>query len=73
MNTSNTQDSPSRLTVRMPGYLHQELQESAALNGRTVNAEVLARLQAPQVSDQLAAQAGDIAELKRMVRELLLK
>lgn len=57
----------------MPGYLHQELQESAALNGRTVNAEVLARLQAPQVSDQLAAQAGDIAELKRMVRELLLK
>ena len=62
-----------RFTFRLPASLLEELRAVAAVHGHSVNAEILARVEAAPIHDQLAAQARDIAELKRMVKELLEK
>lgn len=53
--------------VRMPKSLRSELQEAAMRNGRTMNAEILARLQASPLED-IKRQNDD---LKKMLREVL--
>jgi hypothetical protein len=53
--------------VRMPPELRDEIREAAELNGRPMNAEILARLQQSQITVLLR----ENAELKAMVREVL--
>jgi hypothetical protein len=51
----------------MPPELHAELQDAADMNGRSLNAEILARIQESPL-DELRRQN---TELKTMVREIL--
>jgi hypothetical protein len=60
-----------RVTFRLPDKLHKELQDAAARNCITLNAEVIARLHSASVLERLAKQEAEIAELKSMMRELL--
>lgn len=53
--------------VRLPRALRDDLREAAIRNGRTMNAEIIARLQASPL-DELAEQNE---EIKRLLRELL--
>ena len=53
--------------VRMPRKLRDEIQATAERNGRSMNAEIIARLQASPLDTVLA----EMADLKRMVRTLL--
>jgi hypothetical protein len=53
--------------VRLPRALRQELKEAAERNGRTMNAEILARLKASPL-DEIKQQNE---ELKKMLREVL--
>jgi hypothetical protein len=54
-------------TTRFPAPLFQELEESRIRNGRTFNAEVVARLQVDEVTEL----RKEVAELKSLVREVL--
>jgi predicted HicB family RNase H-like nuclease len=58
-------------SVRLPPDLHQELQEAALLHGRSMNAEIIARLEATPVQTRLDDLVKGNAELKRMVKQLL--
>lgn len=69
MNIPSKQEK--RFTFRLPDQLHKELQEAAARNCVTLNAEVIARLHSASVLDRLEKQEAEIAELKSMMRELL--
>lgn len=69
MNIPSKQEK--RFTFRLPDQLHKELQEAAARNCVTLNAEVIARLHSASVLDRLEKQGAEIAELKSMMRELL--
>ena len=53
--------------VRMPHSLRAEIQATAEKKGRSMNAEIIARLQSSQLDTVLA----ELADLKRMVRTLL--
>jgi len=53
--------------VRFPPHLHAELKASAEKNGRSLNMEILARLEAGPSTQILA----EIAELKLMMRKVL--
>lgn len=61
----------ARLTLRIPEDLHLELQAAAEENGRTVNAEILERLKAGPITQQLRDLSKDQADVKAMLRELL--
>jgi hypothetical protein len=54
-------------SVRLPPGLKDELKESAAVNGRSLNAEVLARLQ----DSRLDAVMVELAHLRGMVQILI--
>lgn len=62
-----TQHDYKRLTTRYPPEVYAELQATAARNGRSVNAEIVARIQ----TDQVAELRKEVVELKAMVRTLL--
>jgi hypothetical protein len=51
----------------MPRELHAEIQATAENNGRSMNAEIVARLQASPLDTVL----DELADLKRMMRTLL--
>ncbi|MYM31510.1 Arc family DNA-binding protein [Duganella sp. CY15W] len=53
--------------VRFPPKLHAQLKASADENGRSLNTEILARLEAGPSKEVLA----EIAELKSMLRKVL--
>jgi hypothetical protein len=63
----------TRITLRLPTELHEYLKNSAVAAGGTVTSEILSRLEVSVFRDDLAAQAREIADLKRMVNELLEK
>lgn len=65
------QEALTRTTLRLPGSLYAELQAAAEHNGRSLNAEVIARLQAASVSGQFEKLSRENAEIKALVRELL--
>jgi len=67
----STQDLYVKSAVRFPPQLHQELKEAAERNGRTLNAEVIARLLAAPVNEQLEKLASGNQEIKALLRELL--
>lgn len=62
-----TQEDYVRRTTRFPPETFSKLERSAKENGRSFNAEVIARLEV----DQFAELRREIVELKAMVREVL--
>lgn len=62
-----TQSDYVQSAVRMPRALRDELKEAAKRNGRAMNAEILARLQASPLDD--IKQQNE--ELKKLVRQIL--
>jgi predicted HicB family RNase H-like nuclease len=62
-----TQHDYKRLTTRYPPEVYAELQAAAERNGRSVNAEVIARVS----TDQIAELRKEVAELKTIVKEVL--
>lgn len=71
MTIPTKQSSITRITLRMPTELHQRIHDAARATGGSVTSEILSRLEASTIRDDLVAQAREIADLKRMVRELL--
>lgn len=63
----NSQKSYISTNVRLPPELHEEIRVSAELNGRSANAEIIARLQA----NNSAAILSELADLKSLVRKIL--
>ena len=57
--------------VRIPPELHAELQDAAERNGRSMNAEILGRLQAAPINTRLDKIGKDQREIKAMVKEML--
>jgi len=60
-----------KTAVRLPPQLHKELKEAAEMNGRPLNAEIIARLMATPVQEKLDRLASNDQEIKTMLRELL--
>lgn len=54
-------------SLKLPPDLHAEVVESAVIHGRSMNAEIIARLQTRQFDDL----RRQIAELKAMIRQVL--
>lgn len=66
-----TQSNFIQSGVRFPPALHKELQEAALLHGHSMNAEIIARLEAAPIQGRLDELIKSNAELKRMVKQLL--
>lgn len=60
-----------KTAVRVPRDLHAELQDAAERNGRSMNAEIIARLQSEPLRDLLSKITREVAEVKAMDREIL--
>jgi hypothetical protein len=56
-----------KTALRLPPELHVDLVLGAEVHGRSLNAEIIARLQ----MDQTAAVLAELADLKAMMRKLL--
>ena len=65
--TKTSQKDYVQSAVRFPPQLRDDLRAAAARNGRSFNAEVIARLQANPVADVLA----EVREVKALVRRVL--
>lgn len=65
-----TQDDYVKTSLRIPRELHTQLQQVAEYNGRTLNAEILDRLQAAPIYDLLRVLMRDAAETKALVKEI---
>ena len=57
--------------LRMPSALRDEIKDAGDRNGRSMNAEILARLQAMPLTDRLDRIEKEIGELKALAREAL--
>ena len=66
-----TQHDYVQSAVRIPRDLHAELQDAAERNGRSMNAEIIARLQVSAVEMGINELAKQNSEIKAMVREIL--
>jgi hypothetical protein len=62
---------PHRTTLRLPPALFEELLAIAKYNGRSINAEIVSRLQAASVGDQFTKIFRELAEIKAVEREIL--
>lgn len=62
---------PVKKTIRLPHDLNEEIEWAAKLRGISANAEIVDRLRAATVSDELARLSSEIAEVKAMVRQIL--
>lgn len=65
-----TQDDYVKSSLRLPRQLHAELLNAAEYHGRSLNAEILDRLQAAPVVDMLQELLRENAEMKLMIREI---
>jgi plasmid stability protein len=70
MKISKDQDLVEK-TLRLPRDLSEEIKLTAKAHDRSANAEMVERLRAAPVADEVARLAGEIAELKALVRQLL--
>jgi predicted HicB family RNase H-like nuclease len=61
------QSSYRKTSFRIPPDLYDEITADAERNGRSMNAEIIARLQ----TDQLAGILSELADVKTMIRKLL--
>lgn len=62
-----SQENYVHSAVRLPPELRQAIKEAAAKNGRSMNAEILARLQDNPIEPILS----ELADLKQMLRKIL--
>ena len=62
-----TLGKPVKTTIRLSAEAHAELQATATLHKRSMNAELMARIQ----GGQIVALRRDVAELKVMVGTIL--
>ncbi|MBY0243162.1 MAG: Arc family DNA-binding protein [Burkholderiaceae bacterium] len=60
-----------KTALRIPRDLHADILDAAERNGRSMNAEIIARLQAEPVNDLLTQLARDVIEIKALDREIL--
>lgn len=58
-------------TVRLPGPLHEELKEAAAVNAHSMNDEIIMRLRLYPIDKRLDQLEQDNADLRRMVQQLI--
>lgn len=65
-----TQDDYMKSSLRLPRQLHAELMAAAEYHGRSLNAEILDRLQAAPVIDLLQSLLRENAEMKAMIKEM---
>jgi hypothetical protein len=63
----STQDNYIRTALRLPRDLHQRVQEDAERNGRTMNAEIIARL----ASDYAGVTLPDIARQNEKTHSMI--
>ncbi len=63
----NPQPNYIKSAIRLPPELHAEVSAAAEHNGRSLNAEIIARLRDSKTTDVLA----DLAELKQLVQKLI--
>lgn len=61
-----TQSDYVQFKVRMRPDLYEMLKSSAEFNGRSLNAEILARLQTNEL-EEIRTQAGEIKSMLRML------
>jgi uncharacterized protein (DUF1778 family) len=61
----------SQRTLRLPPDLQKEIDEAAALAGRSANEEIVRRLRAYAQAASLSDIAKQNAELKRMLQQLI--
>jgi hypothetical protein len=66
-----TQADYIKTALRLPPSLHAELKDSAEKNGRTMNAEIIARLLQLPVNAQLDNLAKDQRQLVAIAKEIL--
>lgn len=62
-----SQDEYHKTSLRLPIDLHLDIRDAAARNGCSMNAEIIARLQASPADAVMV----ELAELKRMMRLVL--
>jgi uncharacterized protein YceH (UPF0502 family) len=67
MKKEATQDDWIKRNTRFPPEVFVEVADAAARNGRSFNAEVIARLRV----DEIAELRHEVAELKNLVQEVL--
>lgn len=67
----NDQDDLHRTTLRLPSSLYKEIEKAANYNGRSVNAEIVARLQTAALDGQFSKIFRELAEIKASGREIL--
>ena len=71
MNKTHPDNELTRFTLRLQKKLLADIEAAADYNGRSVNAEMVARLSAASVNDQFAKVFRELAEIKAADRELL--
>jgi hypothetical protein len=69
--TSEQEDELVKRTLRIPRSLYDAIQARADTRGISVNLEIVERLEAAAVSDQFKKLSAEVAEIKKLVRELL--
>ncbi len=57
--------------VRFPPKLHQELHDAAKRNGRSMNAEVIARLDSTPIQTKLEEIIDGNNELKALIKQII--
>jgi hypothetical protein len=58
-------------TVRLPGPLHEEIKNAAAMAVHSMNDEIILRLRLHPIDKRLDRIEQENAELKRMVQQLI--
>jgi hypothetical protein len=71
MEKKDKNKKPPTTTVRLPPDLHTEVKEAAAKAGRSMNDEIIIRLQAHSQALALGDIAQQNIELQRMVQRLI--
>lgn len=55
MNAMSEKPQPPSYPLRMPGHLRERVEKAAELNKRSLNAEILARLEESLTAEQIAS------------------
>jgi hypothetical protein len=73
MPPKNKPELPHRTTLRIPLALYDHLQVTRKYNGNTLNAEILARLEATVKADQFDHLSRELAEIKALLFDAIKK
>jgi len=71
MKNTDPKSKTIRITLRLPRELYPALEAAAEYNGRSFNAEMVARLQATATEDQFSRVLRELADIKSLEREIL--